>query len=129
MIIIKIHLFYNDSKNATRVLLSSGVVMKMFLIASFLFFSTAQASRPLRCVEAAKRFAFAAYKSECGGFGDIKDCETLKTSRVVNQKFNTTISCGFSGEPDYHDLLEMEILVDAVNCRILKTKTNECYTN
>lgn len=102
--------------------------MKMFLIAFFLLNSYAYSARSHRCEGFAKSYAFKVYKGECGGYGEVEDCSIQKT-KVNQQKFAATVSCGYSGEPDYSDSLEIELLIDSTNCRILHKKINECYTN
>lgn len=101
----------------------------MLLIAIFAYGSMALAQRPHRCLKAAQEHGFHVYKGECGGYGEIQDCSIEPTSQVFNQRFKALISCGYAGEPDYNDSMEMEVLIDSKSCRILNSKMNECFTN
>lgn len=87
----------------------------------------AQAARPNRCAQVAKEYAYEIYSTDCGGNGKMRDCE--QTTRITNGKMLTSINCWYSGEPDYSDALEIDLVLDPRTCQILQTEVKLCYEN
>ncbi len=71
---------------------------------------------------------FEFYQNECGGFGSKDNCY-VETRMASEKEITATVTCFYSGEPDYSDHLKMDISIDLTSCTISKEAIRSCYTD
>lgn len=102
--------------------------MKYSVLILMLIAFHAQAKPKQKCEKAAVTAAFKIYKDECGGFGKLTDCEIVKSTEKSG-KIAINVTCGFSGEPDYSDYLDVDFVLDLGSCSVQKKKIKDCHTD
>ena len=81
-----------------------------------------------QCRQGALRSAFQIYKDECGGFGRRSACNISENQAPIAGG-DLRVTCGFSGEPDYSDYLDVEFFLDSQTCAIRTQKIHDCYND
>lgn len=94
--------------------------------------ATASFAESVNCENVAIEEAYRTYKGECGGFG-AKDACFVKSNATTHEGTQIKVVCSFSGEPDYTDRLDIELMYFDVyydqTCLLVKRTINECFND